>query len=117
MEMTDAVAALSALALEVRLAAFRTLVQAGHEGVAAGEIARRLDVPPNTLSSHLNILSHARLIRGRRDGRSIIYTARYEVMTELLEYLMQNCCAGNLEICGPLAALVLDSRCCEEGQP
>lgn len=116
MEMIDAVAALSALAHEGRLAVFRMLVQTGHEGIAAGEIARRLDVPPNTLSSNLNILSHARLIAGRRDGRSIIYSARYKVMTELLGYLMQNCCAGNPEICAPLAALVLDSRCCEEGQ-
>lgn len=116
MEMIDAVAALSALAHEGRLAVFRILVQTGHEGVPAGEIARRLDVPPNTLSSNLNILLHARLIARRREGRSIIYTARYEVMTELLEYLMQNCCDGIPDICAPLAALVLDSRCCEEGQ-
>ncbi|HWU95990.1 MAG TPA: helix-turn-helix transcriptional regulator [Sphingomonas sp.] len=116
MELKNAVVALSALAHEARLAAFRILVQAGPEGVAAGEIARRLDVPPNTLSSNLNILSNAGLIDSRRDGRSIIYTARYGSMTELLEFLMQDCCAGSPEICAPLADVAIKSRCVPEGQ-
>jgi len=115
MELKNAVSALSALAHEGRLAAFRMLVQAGREGMAAGEIARRLDVPPNTLSSNLNILSHADLIESRRDGRSIIYTARYENMAALLEYLMQDCCGGHPEICAPLVKVALDSRCGQEG--
>ena len=84
--------------------------------LAAGEIARRLDVPPNTLSSNLNILSHADLIESRRDGRSIIYTARYANMTELLEFLMQDCCDGSPEICAPLASVAISSRCIPEGQ-
>lgn len=116
MELRTAVAALSALAHEGRLAVFRMLVQAGHDGIAAGEIARRLDVPPNTLSSNLNILSNAGLIDSRREGRSIIYTARYEDMTGLLEFLMQDCCAGSPEICAPLADVALSSRCREEGR-
>ncbi|PJI89695.1 ArsR/SmtB family transcription factor [Sphingomonas koreensis] len=116
MELKNAVAALSALAHEARLAVFRMLVQAGPEGLAAGEIARRLDVPPNTLSSNLNILSHADLIESRRDGRSIIYTARYANMTELLEFLMQDCCDGSPEICAPLASVAISSRCIPEGQ-
>jgi ArsR family transcriptional regulator, arsenate/arsenite/antimonite-responsive transcriptional repressor len=116
MEMKSAVAALSALAHEGRLSVFRMLVQAGMEGLAAGEIARRLDVPPNTLSANLNILSHARLIASRRDGRSVIYTARYTSMTELLGFLLEDCCGGNPEICVPLVELVMNSRCCEEGQ-
>lgn len=116
METKLAVAALSALAHEGRLATFRMLVQAGQEGIAAGEIARRLGVPANTLSSNLNILSHAGLIDNRREGRSIIYVARYEHMTELLEFLMQDCCAGSPEICGPLVAVTQRSRC-EAGQP
>lgn len=116
MELKNAVAALSALAHDGRLTAFRLLVQAGREGLAAGEIARRLDVPPNTLSSNLNILSNANLIDSRREGRSIIYTARYENMTELLEFLVHDCCGGSLEICAPLAAAVLKSRCVPEGQ-
>lgn len=115
MELRNAVAALSALAHPGRLAVFRMLVQAGREGVAAGEIARQLDVPANTLSSNLNILSHADLIENRRVGRSVIYSARYESMADLLEYLMEDCCGGNPEICARLADMVLRSHCVEEG--
>lgn len=115
MELKNAVAALSALGHTGRLSVFRLLVKAGPEGVAAGKIARRLDVPPNTLSSNLNILSNVGLIDNRREGRSIIYTARYESMTELLEFLMEDCCNGAPEICAPLAAVALRSRCAEEG--
>lgn len=115
MEIKNAVAALTALAHEGRLSVFRMLVQTGREGLAAGEIARRLSVPPNTLSSNLTILSHAGLVASRREGRSIIYTARYERMTELLDYLMQDCCAGSPEICAPLFTVALASRCGEEG--
>lgn len=105
METPAAVASLSALAHEPRLSAFRLLVQAGSGGLAAGEIARRLDVLPNTLSASLNVLSHAGLIASRRDGRSIIYTADYGAMRELLIFLMEDCCAGSSEICAPLAAV------------
>ncbi len=111
MEMKNAVVGLSALAHEGRLTVFRMLVQAGPTGIAAGEIARRLEVPPNTLSANLTILSHAGLIDSRRKGRSVIYTARYENMTELLEYLMKDCCGGSPEICASLADVVARSRC------
>lgn len=110
METKTAVASLGALAHEGRLSAFRLLVQAGGDGLAAGEIARRLGVLPNTLSASLNILSHAGLIEARRDGRSIIYTANYGGMRELLTFLMEDCCAGTPEICAPLAAVA--SQCC-----
>lgn len=116
MELKNAAAALSALGHAGRLSIFRLLVQAGREGVAAGEIARRLDVPPNTLSSNLNILANVGLIDSRREGRSIIYTARYQNMTELIEFLMQDCCAGSPEICAPLANVALRSRCGEGGR-
>ncbi len=116
MELKNAAAALSALGHTGRLSIFRLLVQAGREGVAAGEIARRLAVPPNTLSSNLNILSNVGLIDSRREGRSIIYTARYENMTALLEYLMEDCCNGAPEICAPLADVALKSRCGKEGR-
>ena len=116
MELKNAVAALSALGHSGRLSTFRLLVQAGREGLAAGEIARQLDMPPNTLSPNLNILSNVGLIESRREGRSIIYTARYENMTELLEFLMQDCCNGAPDICAPLADLTLRSRCGPEGQ-
>ena len=113
--MKTAVTALSALAHQGRLATFRMLVQAGHDGIPAGEIAKRLDVPPNTLSSNLTILTNAGLIDSRRDGRSIIYSARYENMTALLEYLMQDCCGGHPEICASLAEVVLRSHCGPSG--
>jgi DNA-binding transcriptional ArsR family regulator len=115
MEIKNAVDALSALGHGGRLAVFRMLVQAGREGIAAGEIARRLAVPPNTLSANLTILGHADLVESRREGRSIIYSARYERMSDLLDYLMQDCCGGNPEICARLADTVLRSRCTEEG--
>lgn len=111
MEPRNAVAGLSALAHEGRLAAFRMLIQAGREGIAAGEIARRLETPPNTLSANLNILFHAGLVESRRDGRSIIYTARYEHMSSLIEFLMEDCCGGSPEICERLAAVLARSHC------
>lgn len=101
METPPAVAALSALAHEGRLAVFRLLVRAGAEGMAAGDIARRLDVRPNTLSTNLAILSQAGLVASRREGRSIIYTAGYAAMRDLLAFLMEDCCAGAPEICAP----------------
>lgn len=91
---------------------FRLLVGAGGGGVAAGEIARRLAVPPNTLSANLNVLSHAGLIRSRRAGRSIIYSAAYGRMEALLGYLMEDCCGGAPEICAPLADIVNRAACC-----
>ena len=105
MEMTVAIAALSALAHQGRLEIFRLLVKAGDEGLAAGEISRATGILPNTLSSNLNILSGAGLIRSRREGRSIIYRADYPQMRELLAFLMEDCCAGNAQICAPLAAV------------
>lgn len=114
MEINAAVASLAALAHEGRLSAFRLLVQAGVDGLAAGEIARRLSILPNTLSTSLNVLSHAGLVRSRREGRSIIYTADYDAMRELLAFLMEDCCGGSPEICAPLAA-VASQRCEAEG--
>lgn len=98
-----AVDALSALAHATRLAVFRLLVRSGAEGMAAGELAREIGVLPNTLSSHLTILGHAGLIRSRREGRSLIYSADYDGMRDLLGFLVADCCGGNPEICAPLA--------------
>lgn len=110
MEVKLAIPSLAALAHEGRLSAFRLLVQAGAAGLAAGEVARRLDILPNTLSASLNILSHAGLIRSRRDGRSIIYAANYDAVRELLAFLMEDCCGGAPEICAPLAAIAGQCR-------
>jgi DNA-binding transcriptional ArsR family regulator len=104
MEMQTAVGALGALAHAGRLEVFRLLVRAGPEGLAAGEIARATGSLPNTLSTNLNILAAAGLVSARREGRSIIYTAGYDAMRELLAFLVEDCCAGKAEICAPLIA-------------
>lgn len=111
MEARNAVSCLAALAHEGRLAIFRMLVQAGPTGVAAGDIARRLDVLPNSLSANLNVLSHAGLAASRREGRSIIYSADYGQMSTLLGFLMEDCCGGSPDICAPLQALM--TPCCD----
>lgn len=110
METASAVVSLSALAHEGRLSIFRLLVQSGEGGVSAGEIARRLNVLPNTLSANLNVLSHAGLIRPRRQGRSIIYRAEYAAMRDLLGFLVEDCCGGDPAICAPLTSLARPCR-------
>jgi len=102
MELNDAVNRLSALAQDGRLQVFSLLVKAGPEGMAAGEIARARDTAPNTISAQLLVLSNAKLVRARRDGRSIIYSVDYDAMRELLTYLMEDCCSGRPEMCAPL---------------
>ncbi|WP_081095156.1 ArsR/SmtB family transcription factor [Erythrobacter donghaensis] len=86
--------ALGALAQEHRLAAFRLLVQAGAEGIAAGALAERIGVPPSSMSFHLAQLAHAGLVTQRRESRSIIYAADYAAMAGLMAYLTENCCGG-----------------------
>ncbi|HKU66110.1 MAG TPA: helix-turn-helix transcriptional regulator [Rhizorhapis sp.] len=104
MKIESAADTLSALAHGGRLAIFRLLVKAGPAGLAAGDIARKLDTQPNTMSAQLLVLSNAGLIRARRDGRSIIYTADFPRMTSLLKFLTEDCCNGRPEICAPLSA-------------
>ncbi len=94
MKSDSAIAALAALAQEHRLAAFRLLVQAGEEGLPAGAIADALAIPASSLSFHLGQLAQAGLIVQRREGRSLIYTASYANMTELMSFLTENCCGG-----------------------
>lgn len=94
MKNADAVAALGALAQENRLDVFRLLVRAGPEGMAAGTVATALDLAPNTLTFHFDRLRDAGLVTVRREGRSMIYTARFERMNALLTFLTENCCQG-----------------------
>jgi ArsR family transcriptional regulator len=94
MKLLDAVAALAALAQDNRLDVFRLLVQAGPQGMSAGDIAERLDIASPTLSFHLAQLRHASLIHQRRDGRSLIYAANYDGMSALMSFLTDNCCGG-----------------------
>lgn len=112
MDKQNVVAGLSALAHGGRLDIFRLLVKAGPGGIAAGEIARRLQVMPNALSANLKVLSHAGLVGSSREGRSIIYTADYAAMSDLLGFLMEDCCNGDSTICAPLAAIANRASCC-----
>lgn len=116
MELNVAVKRLSALAQDSRLAVFRLLVKAGPAGLAAGEIARALGVPANTLSSQLTVLANAGLATSRRDGRSIIYAAGFEPMSELLAYLMEDCCQGRPEVCAPLTEIAARAACCSPSE-
>lgn len=95
MDTKTAIAALAALAQDMRLAVFRYLVTLGPQGIAASKIAEHLGVPPSTLSFHLKELAHAGLIVARQEGRFVIYAARFETMSELVGFLTENCCSGN----------------------
>lgn len=101
MKAPNAVAALAALAQDNRLAVFRLLVQAGPDGMAAGRVAEQLGLAPNTLTFHFDRLKDAGLVTVRRDGRSMIYAARYEAMNNLIAFLTENCCQAP---CMPEAA-------------
>jgi ArsR family transcriptional regulator len=111
MDVSTTVKALGALAQESRLEAFRLLVRSGAEGMAAGEIARTLHIPHNTMSSHLSILVNAGLIGSRREGRSIIYNIDFSGTRDLLSFLMEDCCRGRPDLCAPVLDSVL-SGCC-----
>lgn len=103
MRKQDALAILSALAQDNRLSLFRLLVEAGPQGMPAGHIAGSLRLPPNALTFHLDRLRDAGLVTARRDGRSMIYTARFEAMDSLVSYLTDHCCQGRPELCRPKA--------------
>ncbi len=94
METEEAITVLASLAQPTRMQAFRLLIQHEPEGLTAGEIARRLVVPPNTLSAHLNVLSQAGLTTATRKSRSVIYRASVSRLTALTTFLTQDCCGG-----------------------
>ncbi len=102
MKKPDALAALAALAQDNRLDIFRLLVEAGRDGMTAGAVAEALDLAPNTLTFHFDRLRDAGLVTVRRDGRSMIYAARFETMNTLIAYLTENCCRGRPEQCLPV---------------
>nr|WP_236995644.1 metalloregulator ArsR/SmtB family transcription factor [Halomonas populi] len=105
--MTDSFAALSQ---ETRLEAFRLLIRHEPEGLPAGEIARQLAVPHNTMSAHLSVLARAGWLVSRRQGRSIIYRASLGHMQQMLNFLVRDCCAGHPEVCKPF--LTAFDECC-----
>jgi DNA-binding transcriptional ArsR family regulator len=110
-EIKEAVAALAALAQETRLAIFRLLVEAGPQGMAAGQISESLQVAPATLSFHLKELAHAGLVHARQEGRYVIYSADFEQMAGLMTFLTRNCCRGMPQECLETVETAL-ARCC-----
>ncbi len=94
MDTEGAVHVLQALAQETRLEILRLLVRVGSDGMAAGEIARQLEVPAPTLSFHLKAMQQAELVSSERNGRSLVYRAGFERLSEVLGFLTENCCAG-----------------------
>jgi len=94
MELQDAIAMFDTLSQETRLGAFRLLVRAGPNGLAAGALSEQLGTPHNTLSFHLNHLSSAGVVSSRKEGRSVIYSANFEAMHELIGFMVKDCCSG-----------------------
>lgn len=102
MEQYEVIGALSALAQPTRLTAFRLIVRHGPDGLPAGEIARQLEVPQNTMSTHLAQLARSGLVLAERQGRTVAYRADMERMRGVIEYLVNDCCGGRPELCDPL---------------
>lgn len=110
MESEDALACLGALSQGTRLETFRLLVRHEPEGLPAGEVARQLEVPQNTMSTHLAVLTRAGLLRSERHSRSIVYRADLNRLREMMLFLVKECCEGRADLCGPLIADLLP--CC-----
>ena len=110
MKSEVAILALAALAQPTRLEAFRLLVRHEPDGLPAGDIARALAVPQNTMSAHLNILSRAGLVSSQRQSRVVTYRVETETLRELVLFLLKDCCGGNAELCAPLIAEL--TPCC-----
>jgi ArsR family transcriptional regulator len=106
-----ALAALAALGQPTRLDIFRVLMRREPKGLAAGAIAEAIGCAHNTLSSHLSILARSGLIRGTRDGRSIVYRADVEGMRALVAFLITDCCDGHPELCNLPDAAAVSGRC------
>ena len=110
MENDLAIDCLSALAQPTRLEVFRLLVKQEPDGLPAGEIARRMDVPHNTMSTHLSILTRAGLVSVERHSRSMIYRVELKTIRTLVLFLLRDCCNGRPELCSPLISDL--SSCC-----
>ena len=102
MDEFRSIAALATLAQATRLETFRLLVRHEPDGIPAGDLARRMEVPQNTMSAHLAVLSRAGLVRGERHSRSIIYRADLQTLRELVLFLLKDCCGGRADLCQPL---------------
>ena len=109
MDSTQAIFAFSALSQMTRLEVLRLLIKAGANGMHAGEIGEAMEVRQNTMSTNLNILLRAGLVRNEREGRAIRYFADFDGIRSMLAFLMEDCCGGKPELCEPLLeAIVCD---------
>lgn len=116
MDETLAIEAFGALAQESRLRAFRLLIRQGPGGLPAGEVARRLGVPHNTMSTHLAILARAGLIASRRESRQVIYAVEAGGIRELIGFLVEECCGGQPGACAPLMEAAAPLVACSPGE-
>ena len=114
MDTESTIVALGALAQPTRMDTFRLLVRHMPDGLPAGQIALLLDVPQNTMSTHLGILARAGLIRSERRSRSIVYRADLDALRRVMLFLVKDCCGGRAELCRPLADELLACRVLEE---
>lgn len=114
MDEQHAINALSALAQTTRLKTFRLLVSREPDGVPAGDLARMVGIPQNTMSTHLSILTQAGLVSGERRSRSILYRADLDAFRAVTLFLLKDCCGGNPDLCAPLIAEL--TPCCASGQ-
>jgi ArsR family transcriptional regulator len=115
MDDTEVIGALAALAQPTRLETFRLLVAREPEGVPAGELARLVEVPQNTMSAHLAVLARAKLIIGERHSRSIVYRADLDRFRAVALFLLKDCCGGRADLCAPLIADL--TPCCPLKEP
>lgn len=113
MKEISALAALGALSQATRLQTFRLLVSREPDGVPAGELARLIGVPQNTMSAHLSILANAGLVSGERRSRSIIYRADLDTFRDVVLFLLKDCCGGRADVCAPVLADLIP--CCPPG--
>ncbi len=109
MESENAILIFASLSQATRLEAFRLLISAEPKGMSAGDLAKKLAIPANTLSAHLNVMTRAGLVRGERHSRTIIYRARLEELRAMISFLLKDCCEGRPEICTPI---IEDISCC-----
>lgn len=112
MKPLGAIDGFAALSQPTRLAVLKLLVRAGPDGLPSGEIARVVDAPASTISTHLAILARAGLVSSRRDSRLIYYAADMGGISNLVSYLVEDCCEGHPEICAPIADVLARATCC-----
>jgi ArsR family transcriptional regulator len=110
MDSSIALLALGALSQSTRLDTFRLLVRHEPDGLPAGEVARQMEVPQNTMSAHLAILARAGLVSSERHSRTIVYRADLNQLREMMLFLVKDCCEGRPELCAPLVADLIP--CC-----